>query len=49
MKDDDMDEAYTTHRRDEKYIQNFVLKTWREQPLGRPRRIWEVVVVVVVV
>jgi hypothetical protein len=26
---------------DEKYKQNFGRKTWKEEPLGRPRRRWE--------
>jgi hypothetical protein len=29
------------HGRDEKFIQNFVQKTQREESLGRPRHIWE--------
>jgi hypothetical protein len=33
--------VYSTHRRHDKCIQNFSLKTERKRPFGRPRRTWE--------
>jgi len=36
-----MDGACSTHGIDEKYIQNFGRKSWREEPLGRPRLRWK--------
>jgi hypothetical protein len=31
MKEDEMDRECSTHGRDEKYVQNFGRKTWKEE------------------
>jgi len=36
-----MDGTCSTHRRGEKFIQNFGLETMKGRELGRRRRIWE--------
>jgi len=41
VNDDEIDRTSSTHGRDEKYIQCFRWKAWREGLLGRPRCRWE--------
>jgi hypothetical protein len=41
MKKGVMDEACSTHRVDEKCVQNFGRKSEGKRPLGRPRNRWE--------
>lgn len=41
LKEDEVDETFSTYMADEKSIQNSGQKTRRKRPLWRPRRRWE--------